>query len=309
MVRKIVFGVLLAAFAGLLVFAWFKLTQTKKINYEYYEAIPYSSAVVVEFRDPAELFSRVQNTNLIYDELRTAGLVGPLDQTLEQLDTLLSSEPWFKQNLSQVPVLMAWIPGGAQKFSFLLSIRVPSTVDEDDFKEQISRQFETYFSGTDKAYDSGTITLLKRKGSDETYAMSFHKGYFLFSPMSIVIEESIRQINSGVSLKSKPNFLQAYQTAGTSKSINVYINHQVWSQYISSLMDPSFSNRLASLQSWASWTELDGIVKPNGLLFNGYSFAADSVQNFLSLFEGRRHGLSISLVCCPPIRRFFTTMD
>lgn len=286
MIRKIFLFVLLAGFVGLSAFFFYKFNEKKPTKNDFYGAIPAQSIWVMEVRDAGELFSTLKGTNIIYDELEQNGIWSEWTKYFEVLDSLVNLDPLKYEDFESASILIAMVPSGASTSDLMVSIEIPNTSSEQKINESILKPLFGKAIEAPKEYDGALIS--KYSGINETIVYcTFYHGYVILSANEMVVEDAIRQLNSGVSLTSEDGFRKVMQTAGSSRKVNFYVHQRAFAKYLSSKVDEHHSGFFESRVGLPEWTELDLWVKPNSLMFNGYCFSGGAKNDFMDVFEGQ----------------------
>jgi hypothetical protein len=124
-------------------------------------------------------------------------------------------------------------------------------------------------------------------------------GLIIISPESILVEKSIRQLNSQ-NITNNQYFMKVSKTVSAESDISWYINHnrfpELWANFMNSQTETrenefgesvkiNFKKEVLGIQNFASWSELDMIIKDDRISLNGITAADDSLNHFLSIFD------------------------
>ena len=305
MIRKLAFVLVVVAFASLLVFFYFKFQEKKTPNQDYFQAVPFQSVWVMDIKKPSELFRTMSQTNIIYQDLIDANLLGSLHQDAQLLDSIVSNNAETFLALSNTSIVLSLSPSGANNYDYLFSIKLPNSLNEEIVITLLGSNFFQAIPDTGRAYDGAEIITLVSNNGQSRYYASNHKGYTIFSPSPMLVEDAIRQLNSDVSIKSNPEFNRVYQTAGDKRALNFFVNSGRLQEFFKTRIDKNHAGGFDNLKDFSGWTALDFLIKPNNLLLNGFSYSNDSTTNFLGVFQGQKEGSPEALSILPSNASFF----
>lgn len=105
----------------------------------------------------------------------------------------------------------------------------------------------------------------------------------IISTSRLIVETSIRQLESGESLTRSEGFRTLWNTLGSESAVNIMVN----GSKLSSLMQPmlaTFARKTQVLNCFTDWIALDGFTRPDGLIGNGFSLASDSTNRLFRVF-------------------------
>jgi len=286
MVRKIFLFLLLGGFVGLSVFFFYKFNEKKPIQHDFYAAIPTQSIWLMEVRNAGNLFSTLKGTNIIYDELVQNEVWSDWTNKFERLDSIVNSNPLKYESFKDIRLLLALVPSGASTNDLLISIQIPRESNEKSLQEKLITPLFGAIIEKQKQYD-GALIKEYVGASDFSVFSCYHKGYAILSRSEMVVEDAIRQLNSGVSLATDIGFGKVMQTAGKSRKINWYVHQKAFAKWLSSKIDKQHNFTFRSGIGLSEWTELDLWLKPNSIMFNGYCFSGNTKNDFMDVFKGQ----------------------
>jgi len=135
------------------------------------------------------------------------------------------------------------------------------------------------------------ISLGERKGFKLVVAEPFFtlhvtvaNGLVIMASTESLLEKAIAQLNRTDGLMKDNSFAKAVRSAGKNVDINIFINYKVAPDYLKRVLKPTLLYQNADISDFATWTELDATLRPDGISFNGFTYTADSAKQFLDLF-------------------------
>ncbi|MBL4656500.1 MAG: hypothetical protein JKX73_00755 [Flavobacteriales bacterium] len=269
-----------AGVAGYLFYSQLKSPASKAIN-----GIPTNAAFIIESRDFQKTWQTLENTTTFWRTLSGIKRVSELNQKTAFLDSVLSAEGKASLLVKGRPAFISAHLTGTNDYNFLFLIGLESITQIstlDDLLVKVSRDAVIQ----KKQYDKVNISeVLIDEGVSFSYA--FSKGIFIGSYSRILVEDAIRQLNSGNSLidnTKNPTFQQVHSTAGENAEANVYLNYEVFPEFLSNFLNEKTAKKVTGIEDLANWSALDLKIRPNFIMLNGLTLPEDSTDKFFSIF-------------------------
>jgi len=268
---------------GYLFYKQLKSPASKAIN-----AIPSNAVIIIESNDFQKTWQSLEKTTSFWRTLSGIKFAQTLNAQTAYLDSLLSAEGKVSSLVKGRPAFISTHLTGTTDFNFLFLVGLEnisqiSTIDDVFLK--LSRNLTV----EKRSYDKVTISDIHVKGG-RTFSYTLSKGILIGSFSSILVEDAIRQLNSGNSLADKmknPAFAKVYASAGENTDANIYVSYRMFPKLLSNFVNPKTAKELAPIENLANWSALDLKIKPNFLMFNGLTLPKDSSDKFLSVFFGQ----------------------
>lgn len=305
MIRRIVFILIILAFFGLLGFFYLKFQEKKVVEDDYFQAVPYQAAWIIDIKDPVGFYNDLKPSNIIYQDLIEMGILGDVDKVMNNLASASSSSPELFKAFGNSSLVVSMSSSGASSHDILYSLKVPDHTDEIAILKLLDSDLLTLETKPFKTYDGAEFYKFSFKGLESQMLASFFNDYLLVSTSAMVMEDAIRQLNSDVSIKDEPQFSSVYQTAGDKRAVNVFVNVEGLHEWVLQRVDTHHKQGFERMGNFSGWTALDLLSKPNSLLLNGYSYSNDSIRNYLSILEGQNEGRIEATKILPPNTAFF----
>lgn len=287
MFRKILLVVVVVAFGVLVFFMYNRFTENRRVSEDYFAAVPYQSALIFDIKEPSNFLQTISTTNLIYDEFKQIGWTKTFDGNVKYLDSVIRKDPFFDERWQNTRLVATILATGKDKHSWLFSALIPMHVSDKNVRIKVKNLFGEQSLVKTEPYDGANIETYLTSNSQNWFT-TVYKGFVLLSSSQMAIEDAIRQVNSGISLRKNSNgFKKVQTTAGQSKEVNLYVNQKYFSQFVGKFLDSRGKEACSRLESFTGWAELDIIAKSNGLLLNGYSHSVDSMGGFLTVFDNQ----------------------
>ena len=256
------------------IFALISCEQSLDNNEERIKAVPKSAFLVLEADEMGDAFDVLHQNSLwnIIDKEKSINLV------VSQLSSLNDFLKKNKMTLDNNKVLMSMHKTGANSFDYLIYLY------GENLDANVIKGFRKYKKLT-KSYDKASIDKYSLPGVTIPIYVCNYKGVFMLSRNIILIENSIRQLNSNNSLMDNENFNSLYNAVNPKDDFNVLIN-------LSKLDVVSSWSSQKNLISWSSnfsdWVELDVSPEENEVFLSGITTTNDSIGHFLGIFKNQK---------------------
>ena len=278
----VILGILLA---GTIAFTVLKvIPKYKNVSDKAVEAIPLDAAFIVKSNNFKDLLSEIQK-NSFWNEIQGFELCQELNTTLNALDSVAFKNKSVNDIFNSETYVSFHLLGiNKIKSIFFLTLKNHSA---NHLKNQIINLLGDKASITDRKYENYTIYDVDLKRQQKKFSFTFYQGILCISPSSILIENAVRQINSGYSFLNDPGFRKVKSTTGNSSIANIFINYRKIFDIVSIGFNNAQSSQIKSIKNIADWSELDLTLKNKLLLINGFTFSNDSNNNILNILKGQ----------------------
>ena len=287
MAKKIIIAVLaLAAIAAGLFFAFREIEEETAPASSTLNAIPTSAALVFEAQDPAAVWSKLTQSNVMWEGLKTAPSFSALNATGHYLDSLTRHTPELQSLFDKKSTVLSIHMAGAGKFHFLAATALPNGTQRANV-DGLMKKLAPGATIVDRQYDGSIITDVKLN-TGVKFSYTTEQGLLVISPSPVLIEEAVRHLNSGSPLTDEPAFERVRQTAGVHDvDGNLYINYSEFPKVLGTYLNISTIKQALPLVDFAEWTEMDLLIRTNGVQLEGFTYASDSINNYLNLFANQ----------------------
>jgi hypothetical protein len=248
------------------------------------EIVPTDAALVIQAKDAATALQQMQN-NSFWQEVASFEIASALNSSLSFFDSVVGENTVYKEMANKKAYVSFHLIGIDQiqpVFYFSLSKhgikQVASTIEETlaEKGSVVERKYENH-----TVYDASVLS------TKEKFSFSSYNGCFFISPSSILIENAIRQLNSGFNLFNNKGFRDIWPTAGHSSDANIFINHNSFPNSASVAFNPDHKNKIRKSGQIAEWSALDLTLKKDLALLNGFSYVCDSLNYILNILKGQ----------------------
>lgn len=241
--------------------------------------VPEESSVIIESKKISELWKKISQTNIIWEELLGINSINEINSKLQQIDSLIKGSNGTEDLLNKGSTIIAFIKTEKSNFDFLISYSLPDLTYQNTCDE-----FFKYANG-------GKEILFEEYNSDRIGQFNSLHCYFthingtiVISPNRSLIKRAIDQYHSGKSIANNNNFKKILQSAGKTIDASIFINYSNCSSFATFLQEEKRSS-IANATNFAGFSGWDITIKPNAVSLSGFTQTIDSTNNFLSLFK------------------------
>lgn len=285
MIKRILIALLILSFLGGLGYSYLHFKKKKQPVSQTINAIPATAAFIIERFNSVATWKKLSESNIIWSELQSTEYFKELNDAVEHLDSLRKNNQELDQLIKKQSIFISAHMSGAHNFDFLYAVAIPNHYTTEQIETFITSNAAIKVLST-KEYDNAVINQAELKGNKFNY--TFHNGILLFCRSAILIEDAVRQLNSGTSLLESPDFKQISNTAGKSMDANFYINYKVLPSIVSTYFNNDVADNINALNDIANWAEIDLTLKPNSFSFNGFTYSNDSTNNYMNIFKDQK---------------------
>ncbi len=292
----ITFIIVLAAVAGFIYFSNDETFFAKETSM--YKAVPVAAPVFVEL---SALKSIPVDNPIVKDLIAMENDILFLSKVV-LMDSLIQNNENIQKSLQKEPMILAFDFVGDKGIFPLIIMKAENSSKQKALEKFLSVLYsDRQFSFTQTDYSKHKITNVNSSKSKKTFHYCFTDGLFIGSPKVLLVEQCIRQLNTQ-SIADDMFFSKVNKTVSAQSGLSWYINHQtfpdlvaLWLNNRSSIktnefgekIRKSFRNSFKGFRNFAAWTELDIKLNENEIIFNGISTSTDSLNHFLSVFNGQ----------------------
>jgi hypothetical protein len=279
--KKILLGiaVILCIAGGIYWFTYIKEIKTpvsSGIN-----AIPMDAALIFESKQSITSWNKLA-TSQMWQEFIGSVTGKKLNVQIGYIDSLLKSSPSVAQLLVNQSVFISAHSSGINSFDFLFVYSLPnlsyqSTVS--DFLKKVNSNHPPHI----RTYDDTDIQTIHPPNKD-SLSFALLQGTLMMSTNQTLVEDAIRQLQSGFSFSKDHNFSKVISTAGKNVDGNFYVNYKKFPELLNNFVSTALREETSGLSNFADYSGWDVTIKPIALLFSGFTQANDSSNSFLHLF-------------------------
>ena len=292
----IVLVVLLAVVAGFIYFTKDDVVFSKKTSM--FKAVPMSAPIFVE----CSSLKAISRNNPVLNELKGiddfAWLLGKINET----DLAIKNNDEIQNGFGKKPLILAldFIGENVLKPVFISELRTSEELEGlDKLLEKLLNVPAASFKS--RKYDGSKIVDITDANGKNILHYCAVDGLIILSTEAILVEKSVRQLTSR-NITDVKYFTKVNKTVTAQSDLAWYINHNkfpdLWANFLNSTtksevnefgetIKTNLKRAIQGIQNYASWSELDMTIDDTKISLNGITAADDSLNHFLSVFEGQ----------------------
>ncbi len=261
-----------------------------------FRAVPVTTPFILEFTSLSSLpFDNPLMKELIFMEKSYSGL-------LLHLDTLIRDSKELSSGLRNSRFVIAFCVTGRNQLMPLLIKKAES----NNRKNAVHQLFHNIyppekFKYSEKEYGKSKIIEINTGEGSKPLVYSFADGLLLASSESLLVEQAVRQLASKGIVDNR--FFRDICNSDDSGEVSLFINHNYFPGFMSNIMNSDSKGRIdefgdpvktnpriqsEKFRDYASWSSLNIFFNEDNLTLDGYSAADDSLNHYLSVFEGQQ---------------------
>ena len=248
--------------------------QTVQKSERRIKAVPINAVLVIEADEIGDAFENLHNNSLwsVIEKDKSLNLIG------RELKSLMSFLNKNKISIDDEKLLLSVHKTRSKSFDYLIYL------DADDVEGDVIKGLKKH-KGSTKTYDKAIIEKYSLPEVAMPVYVSSYKGIVIFSRNIILVENSIRQLNSNRSLMNSDNFKSLYNAINSKEDFNVLINLSKFDvvENWASQKDAVYWSK-----SFSDWIELDVSLEKDEVFFSGIASTNDSIGHFLGVFENQK---------------------
>ena len=267
-----------------------------------YKAVPLSSPLFVQVSS----LKAIPADNAALKELEAIDGIGQLLQRAQETDKSISEGKEIQGSWAKRPFILAFDFVGEDKVQPLIISKIKNNNELKGFERLLGELTgNPNPEPAEKKYSGHKIFSIKDAAGNNLYYCAAG-GLILLSPESILVEKGLRQLNSE-NLTDIRNFNTVNKTVNAGSDLAWYINHERFAELLGRIMNAKtmseeneFGETVKSnirstaleTKNYAGWSELDMRFDDDMLSLNGITAANDSLNHFLTVFNGQSPGRS-----------------
>ncbi len=265
---------------------WY-LQQKPSVVSDPIDAIPVDASLILSFPDLHTTLASLQEQEYA-QVLNAIDFVSPWLKRQSVLDSILLNDPRVHQLLGGSSVWMSYHTTASDSLDHLWVLPVKNGSDAhlvEAWKQHLAKSGAAV---TEQLLGETTVyrSVVAQPYSDTHFAVK--NGLLLISSSGSMLRASLMQLSGGATLRTDSNFMSAVETAGKNVDMNIFIQYARLPAYLRGAMKAGIPSVETVVSEFAHWTEFDLNFKAAGLTFNGFTYANDSLPQFLSIFNGQR---------------------
>ena len=240
-----------------------------------YQAVPKTSVLIVESNNVNKLFNNLGNS-AVYNQLDSLADVKSVLTEVNRIKRIVNTDT-LNDFLKNRRMIAALAKSGAEKFHWLLAL--PS---DKDFEKSLGQSLSKQYTGSKKEYSGTDIFSFRSKEAQFELHIASVDNILLVSSKSTLVEEAIRQMGSGYSLKAEADFLKAYNTRNEKEDANIIAQIELLPKWMKTWLPLGDASNLLRFGKWAV---LDFEATKDDFILTGILQDDASNTSFSSVFK------------------------
>ena len=249
------------------------------------DAVPVNSAAIIEFRDIPGLLKKTQASRVMND-ISQIGNGSRFAQNLSALDSLLKNDAEFIEMFKGLPLVVSFHNTTMSNYEPLAAMAFNSNIHGKRALDLITHRLESIGKISYSKYDQAKISKFEHGNGKTVIFITFHHGYLMASTNEMLLQEAVRQTESGYGMSQNPPFVKVRQWSGKNVDANVYLQFK----FLNPFIQKQFVNNLFSdmaIQTFSDWGGFDVSIKGDNWLVNGFTLQSAVRNQWSQLFEGQ----------------------
>lgn len=209
-----------------------------------------------------------------------------LKNNIRLLDSLLQESEIPNSIRQNQIVYISAHPTKADEFDFLFMTNIPRGETERAVVSSIIDIAGDEFEENVREYEDVKLHELIRNQNIE-FIFSVTSGIVMISRTPFLVEDAIRQLKAGTSIKKAKTFTRINKRVAKDEYAALFLNSFAIHDMLSAYIDPSQTGIQTGLTDFLRWSRLSISPENQGIRFDGNSIAADTT-NFLAFFRGQK---------------------
>jgi hypothetical protein len=260
--KKIIVILLILACATLGYFSYSSLQSRAFQTKNPIEIVPANAAIIIESNDIRKAWSRLAETNLVYDAALNNAYFNDFDTKLHSIDSVLNSTATTANLLDAKPMAISFHQGDGIQFF------IASNGTKEDAKE-VMNLLDIY--GNKKQIKVKENDVFQYTIDSANYFFAHLDPFIILCSDANLINNSIAQMNDKSSLLKDEIFANLRTAKNSNLGVKVYLNGPRTGGLFSSYLSKATAEALQAKTIIPSWMALDLNEKSNALIINGLS--------------------------------------
>ncbi|MFC2116199.1 DUF3352 domain-containing protein [Bacteroidota bacterium] len=283
MIRKVLFWTVATILAGILVYAFFELRRGSIQKVDVIRAVPTDAAMLINAHELSGFIREEMSRNRIWQDIGALQRIGQFQETLDYLDSLLLDDKEIAGLYRGSDISLSLHKLGRDNFGFIVYYPLVSMGDDKEILRFIQDKIPDGASISNRRYNEIRVYDTEFAGEQKGFSFAFSHGLLILSHSSILLEQSIRQIEASQGVADEPGFSEVARTAGRNVEGNIFLDYKTLPGVVSHIFGNAYSERVSDFVHFADWSEMDVNLRPDALLLNGFTYSGTGSDDFLSV--------------------------
>jgi len=280
--NKILFFFSVVAVVFVVIFFTF-INNTKRQLSPVINSIPIKASIIVETEDFSYLCNKILKNRGLNDLLSELNSTKDFNNNLLFLDSILKANDILKKFINNKTVILSAHLLGENNVDFLFAT---SFSESNSFINKFSSAISSIKENTiTKQISFGGAEITNKKFSNKYEIFyTFYDDYFLMSKSEILLQNSIKNINSGASYFSNVNFKTLYEKTTKKSDATLFLNYDNFFYSIKKIFNRNIKGELHLMQNFADWSAFGIVLKRKAIKLTGHTIIKPEMQ-YLKIFK------------------------
>jgi len=261
------------------VLAYFIYSGLVKTDANPWSVVPNNTALVLQFDRPGAFVDKLKDKNSVWQSALTTAEFTKLDLQVKKLTELLAAHNDYLKLLRDNPLLVSFHPDGETgNIYYLFVSQLKAHYSQSELQGFLSRQLGNKFAVAEISERGFSGLKIIDAISETTIYLSLIDGLLLISPELDLLTASVETYSGNQNFSFEDDFGQVEKTVGKKVDARIFIHYRYFAEMLKTFSNPGQYAALDWFSGFASWTEVDLMLKNSELLMSGFtSFSGDSL--------------------------------
>ncbi len=301
---------IIAAIATLLVVITLLVFTVFKPGFDYqrtnaFKAIPDSSPMFMVISKPSQFLNKTGQNELAIT-LSEAQLPQSIASKTQQTYAYLKDNENVSRILRNNELVISLNYSGRDNIDPLFIITLNTKTDHD-LVQRALKQIESNENIKIEHRKYNRVDISQFNFENNSIHIAVHEGLCLIAEKSLVIEEAIRQLNTG-GIDENPELQTLLKTTGSQADINLFLNHKHADRLLSKYTASNLASKTSLVKTYAGWTEIDINLSNDKILMSGFTAANRNENYFSNTLQNQQPATSRIDRVLPQSTAFYTAL-
>ncbi len=305
MSKRIVYSIIVLATIVIVGAVIFLLPNTSGVsNANSFKAISPSAPIIIKVNNAGNL--RNVTRTPMFESLMEINNFKKISEKAEQFFDYFNSNSLFNELVFKNDFIVSFNLSGKNDITPLAVISI-DTKNKKDIARKIINHISTNSDAPVQSRKYNKATIYEQHKNGQSYFVSEHRSLLLISSKSLLIEESLRLLNTDENSLGS-DFEQILKTSGGQADANIFINHTSAGILFEKFVSKNIKQKTSLLKTYGNWTEIDFTVDDNLLMMSGFTTERETKNHYAEVFYNQEPTQSKIENVLPASTAFYTSV-
>ncbi len=261
--------------------------RTKRNLSPVINAVPNKVALILETDDFSYLINKISKNKDIKSIISELKLAQKFNKNFSFIDSLIRNNKVLKKFINHKTVIVSAHLLGKENMDFLFATSFSERNKIiNTFNLEILKIDKNIIS-EEKTFAGAEIFHKRIPNKKLDFFYTFYEDFFIMSFSEVLLQKSIKNINSKASLFSDNNFKILYQNTSNKSIASLFINYNNLFSFINSTTTNIFKDKNMLMQKFADWSVFNLNIKRKEINLTGHTILKPEMQ-FLRMFKNSK---------------------